>query len=512
MEKQSNFSQKTQDVFLGRHTDIVLPTDDIINERLTSHQESIQTYLHCVDQDQLPYPTQEVSLESWRPHGDADHKFSGILSFSPLSFENNPGAPWPQACMDHVHQVLTQYDYTGLYALLHDRQSIYIPLDAAYVARIHFTSGPDECQIAITTENAMEIEDKLNVPKGALINGTRPVQADAVDKLHHIATILGISIEAVRELYGAPPKHHKKFTIMPVAATPSVTQESEPQIAVEYQPILDEDELQRGLDHVGGAFHAKHVLHEIASVFQHKEQAKQLGIYPEHILLHGPSGTGKTSLARAFAHEIKATLIEVSSTDIVSKWVGDSGKNLAEKFTDATRTPGNVVLFFDEFDTIAKADMRGTSERDDIKRLLNIHLDELTHKHPNIIVIGTTNLDIDAIEPSLTRSGRMRTINVPAPTKDERLDIWGCLFTESQALLDDTAYTFPFSENSNTPIYTEGIKLEALADATHDMTGADIATILNLARRKKFFEWTQTGTRSSITHDDLLQAITTYRR
>jgi excinuclease UvrABC nuclease subunit len=71
-------------------------------------------------------------------------------------------------------------------------------------------------------------------------------------------------------------------------------------------------------------------------------------------MLHGPGGTGKTSLVHAFANSIQANLREYSSADIVSKWVGKSGERIAEIFKSAKKEKDPLVLFFDEFEKAAE--------------------------------------------------------------------------------------------------------------------------------------------------------------
>lgn len=69
------------------------------------------------------------------------------------------------------------------------------------------------------------------------------------------------------------------------------------------------------------------------------------------VLLYGPPGTGKTMLARAAAHEARAVFYAVKCSDIVSKWVGESERNIAALF-DAARKNDRAIIFFDELDSL----------------------------------------------------------------------------------------------------------------------------------------------------------------
>ena len=71
------------------------------------------------------------------------------------------------------------------------------------------------------------------------------------------------------------------------------------------------------------------------------------------ILLHGPSGTGKTLLAKAVATESETNFISVKGPELISKWVGESERGIREIFRRARQaTP--CIIFFDEIDSIAQ--------------------------------------------------------------------------------------------------------------------------------------------------------------
>jgi len=85
-----------------------------------------------------------------------------------------------------------------------------------------------------------------------------------------------------------------------------------------------------------------------------KENLQRIGINPpKGILLYGPPGTGKTMLARAIATESESNFIAIKGPELLSKWVGESEKNIREMFQKA-KMASPVIIFFDEIDAISE--------------------------------------------------------------------------------------------------------------------------------------------------------------
>ena len=156
---------------------------------------------------------------------------------------------------------------------------------------------------------------------------------------------------------------------------------------------------------------------------KHPELFDRLAITPpKGVLLYGPPGTGKTLIAKAVANEAGAHFIGIQGPEIISKYYGESEKELREKFEDAEKNAPSVI-FIDELDSIAprRDEVVGEVERRVVAQLLTL-MDGLSGRG-NVIVIAATNRE-EAIDPALRRPGRFdREIEIGVPTQEGRLEI-----------------------------------------------------------------------------------------
>jgi transitional endoplasmic reticulum ATPase len=160
---------------------------------------------------------------------------------------------------------------------------------------------------------------------------------------------------------------------------------------------------------IGGLDDVKRLLRAVLEHAHRRDDIyQQVGLTPPRgILLVGPSGTGKTAMARALAGEEQLPLITIDGPQLYSKWLGESEKALREVFKKARRS-APCILFFDTIDAVAPnlgpitADGYGVYPR--ILSQLVREIDNLRDVK-GVILLGATNRP-ERVEPSLLRSGR----------------------------------------------------------------------------------------------------------
>ncbi len=216
---------------------------------------------------------------------------------------------------------------------------------------------------------------------------------------------------------------------------------------------------------------------------------KKIGIQPpKGILLYGPSGTGKTLLAKAVAASTKSTFIEIVGSELVQKFIGEGAKLVKEIF-ELAKEKSPAVVFIDELDAIAATRVEiGTSGEREVQRTFMQLLAEIDgFKHlGNIKIIGCTNRK-DILDPAITRPGRLdRLIKVPLPNSEARHEIFD-IHTKDMSL--------------------EEINKKSLTNKMENFSGAEIKAVCTEAGYFAIRE-----NRTSVTHKDFEQAIVKVRK
>ena len=215
---------------------------------------------------------------------------------------------------------------------------------------------------------------------------------------------------------------------------------------------------------IGGLEEAAGRLREgVELPLKHPDAFRRLGIRPaKGFLLYGPPGTGKTLLAKAAARESEANFIATKSSDLLSKWYGESEQQIARLFNRA-RQVAPTIIFIDELDSLVPARGGGLGEPQVTERVVNTILSEMDglEELQNVIVIGATNRPT-LIDPALLRPGRFdELIYVGTPDTPGRRRILA-IHTRHMPLADD-------------------VDLEKISQRTDRFTGADLEDLVRRA-------------------------------
>lgn len=259
----------------------------------------------------------------------------------------------------------------------------------------------------------------------------------------------------------------------------------------DYKPLPVADKVEKvGWEDLVISANLKNELIAVINLLKDPQTAKKYGVQvPKGILLQGPPGTGKTSLAKVVATSAQLSFFALRMDEVVSKWVGESEKNLSRLFETAQQH-APAVIFIDEVESIGRTRSSGSQSYAD--NLLN-HLLQLIDgvvKTEGLYLIAATNR-VELVDDALKRPGRLnKVIYIPLPDFDSRKEIFKrCL--------------------SKLPLAAEP-DLDFLAGSTIGKSGAVITQICNQAGLNAFQRESQGGylKRSyKVTADDINDAL-----
>jgi transitional endoplasmic reticulum ATPase len=299
--------------------------------------------------------------------------------------------------------------------------------------------------------------------------------------------------ELVRRTEGMTPAAIEK--VVDMAALDVFKQASETGRSVE----LDTEHLLSALERVGGQDRPtvehwtwdslvldetiKAQLRQLQAVIEDPESARRFGVEPPTgLLLAGPPGTGKTTIAKVLAAQARASFYPVSGADVMSKWVGESEQNIRRLFERARENRPSII-FIDEIDAIAGR--RGAIDVHDsqINQLL-AEIDGIAGQR-GVFLIGATNRP-DQLDPALLRGGRLsRTVVLGLPDEEGRRKILAL-------------------HTARMP--TVGVRFDELARVTDGMSPADLKA---LAQEAAMAAMARDGSAETpaVTHEDFEEAL-----
>eukprot|EP00586_Coscinodiscus_wailesii_P006399 CAMPEP_0172490106 /NCGR_PEP_ID=MMETSP1066-20121228/20452_1 /TAXON_ID=671091 /ORGANISM="Coscinodiscus wailesii, Strain CCMP2513" /LENGTH=452 /DNA_ID=CAMNT_0013258419 /DNA_START=192 /DNA_END=1550 /DNA_ORIENTATION=+ len=176
------------------------------------------------------------------------------------------------------------------------------------------------------------------------------------------------------------------------------------------------------------------------------------------ILLYGPPGTGKSYLAKAVATEADSTFFSVSSSDLVSKWQGESERLVRNLFEMARESSGGAIIFIDEVDSLCGS--RSEGESDSARRIKTeflVQMDGVGKGKSDVLVLGATNVPWE-LDAAIRRRFEKR-IYIPLPEKHAR------------------AYMVKLHIGDTPSTLTED-NFETLGELTEGASGSDISVLV----------------------------------
>jgi transitional endoplasmic reticulum ATPase len=230
-------------------------------------------------------------------------------------------------------------------------------------------------------------------------------------------------------------------------------------------------------DDIGGLDDVKRqVKRAIEWPFSHRDALNRMGIKPpKGLILFGPPGCAKTTIARTAASVSSASFITLSGGDMYSAFVGESERLIRMTFHKA-RQALPAIIFLDEIDSIVgkREFANGDGGEDEVQtRILSTLLNEMDgiSENKQLLIIAATNR-IDMVDPALLRPGRFdQHIHIPLPNASERGDIMMSLCRKIK---------FNNNQDSNlTNLNKEDLIAYAKSNACDGFSGAELKSFLH---------------------------------
>lgn len=229
----------------------------------------------------------------------------------------------------------------------------------------------------------------------------------------------------------------------------------------------------------------------------HKELGATLGVtWPKGVLVHGPSGVGKSSAVIQIVQESEAVLYTVTPATLIGQYMGESERHLREIFENAHKQAGTCgkthVILIEEADALfPRRKAENHHEARLVGQLLTL-MDGLgaktTGKGDGHVVVVAITTHPNVIDPALRRPGRFdREILVPVPSPNARMQILQALFSQMKNI-------------------DPNVDVEAIASKCHGYTGADLKSLCSATVLRHAYSSTK-DTGILLTTDDFIDGM-----
>ena len=327
---------------------------------------------------------------------------------------------------------------------------------AHVAARAHLSAGDAEAALAYLTGDTPEIQ--LLKAKTLLALERRQEGYEAYQKAVAANptledTELAASLRAKVVEFAS---HHRPGPKLTVISNDDTDTTDLDRLIEPHQASIDFGAIG-GLDDVKRTIYKKIILpYQKPGLFQRFKKRAGGGI-----LLYGPPGCGKTLLARATAGECKAEFFNISISDVLDMYIGESERKLHALFERA-RESAPAVLFFDEVEALGgkRQNTRDSTSSKLVSQFLS-EMDGFAQGNNNVLILAATNVPW-AVDAAFRRPGRFdRVLFVPPPDQAARKAILDALLTERPS--------------------KEDIDIDPLARKTSGFSGADLRELVETA-------------------------------